>query len=103
MSLDDCMITCFCLIDELIPSVTKGKRLREREPQPKLADSEVITIEVVGSYLGFPQDKALLPTSNSITGTFFQLLRWLIARRLYAKQATCGRSKNASGVGYVTK
>jgi len=30
MSLDDFIITCFFLIDELIPSVTKGKRLRER-------------------------------------------------------------------------
>jgi hypothetical protein len=47
MNLDDCIITCFCLIDELLPSVTKGKRLRERGPMPTLSDSEVVTMEVV--------------------------------------------------------
>jgi hypothetical protein len=30
MSLDDFIITCFCLIDEMLPRVTKGKSLRER-------------------------------------------------------------------------
>jgi hypothetical protein len=52
MNLDDFIITCFCTIDEMPPTVTKGKRLRERGPMPKLAESEVVTIEVVGTYLG---------------------------------------------------
>jgi Transposase DDE domain len=59
MNLDDFIITCFCLIDDVLPSILKGKRLRTRGPMPKLTDSEVITMEVVGSYLGFSQDKAL--------------------------------------------
>lgn len=37
----------------------KGKPLRTRGPAPRLSDSEVLTIEVVGSYLGLSQDKAL--------------------------------------------
>ena len=49
MNLDDFIITCFCTIDEMVPTVTKGKRLRERGPMPQLADSEVITLEVVGT------------------------------------------------------
>ena len=57
MNLDDFIITCFCTIDEIVPSVTKGKRLRERGPMPKLADSEVITMELVGTYLGLSQDQ----------------------------------------------
>jgi hypothetical protein len=57
MKLDDFIITCFCLIDEMLPTVTKGKRLRERGPMPKLADSEVVTVEVVGTYLGLSQDQ----------------------------------------------
>ena len=57
MNLDDCILTCFCLIDEMLPTVTKGKRLRERGPLPKLADSEVITMELVATYLGLSQDK----------------------------------------------
>jgi hypothetical protein len=47
MNLDDCIIACFCLIDELLPSVTKGKRLRERGPMPTLSNSQVVTMEVV--------------------------------------------------------
>src|SRR5205807_6301898 len=57
MNLDDFIITCFCLIDEMLPVVTKGTRLRERGPMPKLADSEVITMELVGIYLGLSQDQ----------------------------------------------
>ncbi len=37
MNLDDLIITCFVQIDEMMPTVTKGKRLRERGPLPKLA------------------------------------------------------------------
>ena len=57
MNLDDFIITCFVLIDEMMPTVTKGKRLRERGPMPKLADSEGITMEIVGTYLGLSQDQ----------------------------------------------
>jgi hypothetical protein len=38
--------------------ILTGHRLRTRGPAPKLSDSEVITMEVVGSYLGLSQDKA---------------------------------------------
>ena len=31
--------------------------MRERGPMPKLADSEVMTMELVGTYLGFSQDQ----------------------------------------------
>jgi hypothetical protein len=59
MNLDDYIITCFCTVDDRLPSLLKGKRLRTRDPMPKLTESEVITMEVVGSYLGITQDKAL--------------------------------------------
>ena len=57
MNLDDFIITCFCTIDELLPIVTQASRLRERGPRPKLVDSEVITMELVTTYLGLSQDK----------------------------------------------
>lgn len=59
MNLDDFIITCFCLIDEMMPMIIKGQQLRARGPVPKLSDSEVITMEVVGSYPGLSQDKEL--------------------------------------------
>ena len=57
MNLDEFIITCFCTIDELLPAVTKGKRLRERGPMPKLTESEVVTMELVGMYLGLSRDQ----------------------------------------------
>ena len=59
MNLDDFMITCFCMIDEMVSMIIKGQRLGARGPAPKLSESEAITMEVVGSYLGLSQDKAL--------------------------------------------
>jgi len=49
------MIKVFCLIDDWL----KGKRLRQRGPQPKLADSEVLTIEIMGTFLGINTNKGI--------------------------------------------
>ena len=68
MNLDTFIITCFCLIDDLIPRVTDGQRLRQWGPLPKLTDSEVITMEVVGTYLGVTQDQELYAVSMSLQG-----------------------------------
>ncbi|GHO90760.1 transposase [Reticulibacter mediterranei] len=59
MNLDDFIITCFCVIDEMMPMIVKEQRLRTRGPAPKLSDSEVITMEIIGSYLGLSQDTTL--------------------------------------------
>jgi len=45
----------FCLIDDWLA----GQRLRQRGPQPTLADSEVLTIECVGEFLGIDTDSGL--------------------------------------------
>ena len=60
MNLDDFSITCFCWIDDRMTMLTRSQRLRQRGPMPKLSDSEVLTMEVVGSYLGISQDEALV-------------------------------------------
>ena len=57
--MDDLIITCFCLIDEMLPMIIKDQRLRTQGSAPRLSDSEVMTMEIVGSYLGLSQDKAL--------------------------------------------
>ncbi|MGZ3639009.1 MAG: hypothetical protein ACXVCX_14360, partial [Ktedonobacterales bacterium] len=57
MDLDDFIIAVFCLIDEAVPRVTHGQRLRQRGPQPVLADSEVLTMDVVGEYVGLKQSQ----------------------------------------------
>lgn len=86
MNLDDFIITCFCLIDEMLPCITKGRAVRTRGPQPTLADSEVITIEVIGSYLGINQDKQLFETFRRHWSHFFPGLRRL-HRTTFVRQA----------------
>lgn len=55
MDLDTFIIAVFCWIDQALPHVTGGQRLRQRGPEPVLYDSEVLTMEVVGTYLGLRQ------------------------------------------------
>jgi len=52
MDITTFIIATFCLIDDLL----EGKPLRQRGPQPTLRDSEVLTIEVVGEFLGLETD-----------------------------------------------
>ena len=59
MSIDDFIIAIFCLIDDALKKVLKGKKLRQRGPAPGLKDSEVITMEIVGEFLKKDCDKAI--------------------------------------------
>lgn len=59
MSIDEFIIAVFCLIDDLSNDLLKGKKLRQRGFQPNLTDSEVITMEIVGEFLGYDQDKKI--------------------------------------------
>jgi hypothetical protein len=57
MTPQDLLLEVFCLVDDELQALNLG-RLRQRGPAPKLADSEVITIELVGEFwkLGTDQD-----------------------------------------------
>src|SRR3712207_9557004 len=56
MDLSTFIVAVFCLIDDRIADLG---RLRARGPTPTLCDSEVLTIEVVGEFLGLDEDSAL--------------------------------------------
>lgn len=86
MDLDTFIIAVFCWIDEALPLVTHGQRLRQRRPQPVLADSEVLTMEVVGAYLGLSQDSALFAYFQRHYAHFFPALRTL-HRTTFVRQA----------------
>ncbi|HEY7123423.1 MAG TPA: IS982 family transposase [Ktedonobacterales bacterium] len=87
MNLDDLIIAWFCLLDDLVPTLTEGDRLRQRGPAPTLADSEVITMEVIGMYLGLNQDKALFAYFRRHWAAFFPGLAHL-HRTTFVRQAT---------------
>ena len=59
MDLDSYIIAVFCRIDDALKSLFQGKRLRQRGFAPVLADSEVLTMETVGEFLGRSQDTDL--------------------------------------------
>lgn len=86
MSLDDFIITCFCWIDDALPIVTAGKKARASGLQPIMSDSEVITIELVSSYLGLSQDQEPFEYIGRHYSHFFPAL-WSIHRSTFVRQA----------------
>ena len=48
MDLNTFIVAVFCLIDDRL----KGHRIRQRGPTPKLSDAEILTIEIIGEFLG---------------------------------------------------
>jgi hypothetical protein len=86
MNLDDFIITCFCLNEEMMPMIIKDQRLRARGPAPKLSDSEVITMEVVGRYLGLCQDQELFDYFRRHYTHFFPALG-SVHRTTFVRQA----------------
>jgi hypothetical protein len=55
MDVTTLLIAVYCTIDEGL----SGRRLRQRGPKPTLSDSEVLTIECVGEFLGIDTDKGI--------------------------------------------
>ena len=95
MDLTTFLVTVFCLIDDWLAG--QGQRLRRRGPQPILADSEVLTIECVGEFLGIDTDTGLyehfrrhyrdwFPALGRIHRTTFVRQAanlWMVKQRLY--------------------
>src|ERR671927_189201 len=59
MDLETLIVAVFCLVDDFVRDLCRERRLRQRGPAPVLADSEVLTIEIVGEFLGLDTDRAL--------------------------------------------
>lgn len=76
------MISVFCLIDDFLA----GKRLRRRGPQPTLRDSEVLTIEVVGEFLGLDTESSIFTHFRRYYAAWFPGLR-RVNRTTFTRQA----------------
>ena len=59
MNIYDFIVTVFVTVDDFIQRFYPVRRLRQRGFWPRISDSEVITMEVVGEYLGFDTDKGI--------------------------------------------
>lgn len=83
MDLNTFIVAVFCLIDDRIADLG---RLRGRGPTPTLCDSEVLTIEVVGEFLGLDEDTELFAYFRRHYAHFFpNLLR--VHRTTFSRQA----------------
>src|ERR671933_2900381 len=83
MDLNTFIVAVFCLIDDRIADLG---RLRERGPTPTLFDSEVLTIEIVGEFLGLDEDTELFAYFRCHYAHFFpNLLR--VHRTTFTRQA----------------
>jgi hypothetical protein len=79
----------YCWIDTILGEMRTDpdwKRIRQRGPAPTLADSEVVTMEVVGEYLGLDRDTALYAYFRREHPDWFPALR-RIHRTTFARQA----------------
>lgn len=59
MSIEDFIIAVFCVIDDELKKMLGNRKLRQRGRYPGLTDSEAITMEIVGEFLGLDCDKSI--------------------------------------------
>lgn len=84
MDLSTFIVSVFTFTDDWFQR--EAKPLRQRGPQPQLADSEVLTIEVVGAYLGISTDKGTFSYFRRHWSHFFPKLR-SVHRTTYVRQS----------------
>jgi hypothetical protein len=82
MDITTFMIAVYCLIEDHIA----GQRLRRRGPQPTLRDSDVLTIEVVGEFLGIDTESNIFTHFRRHYSDWFPGLRQ-ITRTTFTRQA----------------
>lgn len=85
MSLEDFIIWMYCRVDDYLKIFVKGGILRSRGFPPALSDSEVITMEIVGEFLGIDTDKGIWKYFKDHWQHFFPAIG---SRSNFAKQAS---------------
>jgi hypothetical protein len=100
MSMEDFIITGYCLIDELLKKQKNIQQIRKRGFQPALSDSEMITMEIISEFLGVDTDKGawkyfcnhwrfLFPAIGSRSNFAKQAANlWVIKQQIQKKLAT---------------
>jgi hypothetical protein len=86
MDLETLIIVVFCVVDDLVRDPCRERRLRQRGPAPVLADSEVLTVEIVGEFLGLDTDQGLHAYFRRHFGHLFPGLRQ-VHRTTFLRQA----------------
>src|SRR5919202_4535255 len=82
MDFNSFVITVFCLVADWL----NGQRLRQRGPAPTLHDSEVLTMEIVGEFLGIDTEAGLYRFFRRYYGEWFPALKQ-VDRTTFTRQA----------------
>src|ERR671933_2569029 len=82
MDFNTFLMTVFCSVADWL----NGQRLRQRGPQPLLHDSEVLTMEIVGEFLGIDTDDGLYRFFRRYYGEWFPALK-RVNRTTFTRQA----------------
>jgi hypothetical protein len=94
LDLDTFIIAVFCLIDDHVADLG---RLRARGPTPTLCDCEVITIEIIGEFLGLDEDTQLFAYFRRHYAHYYFPNLMRMHRTTFTRQPTSGRSKSTPG------
>lgn len=88
MDLETFITTVFCLTDDFIRDFVRQQpqKLRQRGPAPTLADSEVVTMAIVGEFLGLATDQGIYRYFRRHQSALFPALARL-HRTTFARQA----------------
>lgn len=85
MNLNDFIVNVFCETDDFMKKYFPHRTIRTRGPMPQLADSEALTMEIVGEFLGLDTDKAIFSFFKRFYRHFFPKLT---CRETFLRQAT---------------
>lgn len=71
MNLNDFIVNLYCEVDDFMKNFFPARKLRTRGPLPQMADSEILTIEIVGEILGFDTNKDIFGFFKNFYGHYF--------------------------------
>ena len=84
MPLEDFIITVFCLVADICKKLSDISQFRGRGFAPALSDEEVITMEIIGEFMGIDSDKGIHFYFKSHWRPWFPAIG---SRQNFAKQA----------------
>jgi hypothetical protein len=85
LTMSDFIVVVYYLVADVFATVLGDQRLRRRGPAPALSDSEVITMEIVGEFLGIDTDKGIWEYFHRHWHAWFPALG---SRSQFARQAS---------------
>jgi hypothetical protein len=100
MDLETLIVGVFHVVDDFVRDLCRERRLRERGPAPALADSEVLTAEIVGGFLGLDTGDGLHAYFGRHFGRLLPGLRRVHRTTFLRQAANLGRSRSRSGVPF---